>query len=560
MSEIIEYPSGTATQLGSGYDLLGRTSKFSPLKPVTMITEGRGPDITNLAFVESSYELSQFLRAGMEGAYDSLVFGASTKADFVEDTKINRYSLLFVVHAKAVRNTEIATRPKLSHEALEMIDGGEFIDFRSAFGDYYVSALTRGGELFGMIKIQTKSESEYSELKTKLNASGIGWSTSGNLEKLLAKHVASTRITVKVRVSGISNYTTPTTPSQLFSLVRRFPNKVMAHGSPLKVELKPISDFPEYPKGVSEFDAETRYALWNLSNHYLDYKMLLNNITFMLSSAGNRRFDFDSVSKTQVAEEKQKVLLKLEDLGSLADELISSTILPNDPSVVNFKSACAFEETLTLPNSIEVKNIPDIKIFPLQGHTRGDSDMKGHRPKIYIDAKINGDKRAPVCDIEVKMVEDQKDWTTFQDSAKVTVDDLRYSGFEFAGIHPKTGHIRAQAGKDDHKWHWYSSSDGGLLKRAKCRSDVRGKETGKIGAEVIRFNPVTMLIAPLKRPAPSPVRQSTFNSRRKEMVRYWMHKDPDTGRSSNRGDGNWRPVFSSDRRMGLPVGLSGGPG
>ena len=155
--------------LGSGYDLMKRTVKLSPLHDVQMQPMAGGPTEIDLSFIENASALSQFLKVGAEGAYDALAFKASVKAQFVEETQINKYSLLFVVHCKCIKDVEILQQPQLSETAGTMAADGHFTAFRRSYGDYYVSTLTRGGELFGMIQINTRSESEREQLLIDLD-------------------------------------------------------------------------------------------------------------------------------------------------------------------------------------------------------------------------------------------------------------------------------------------------------------------------------------------------------------------------------------------------------
>lgn len=524
MSEIIDYQVGSGTQLGSGFDLLGRAVKFSPLAPVSVTTEGSGPDETELKFIETSADLSQFLQVGAEGAFDAVAFKASAKSKFVLETKINKYSLLFVVHSRIIKGVEIVSQPTLNEKALGLATQGKHIAFRKAYGDYFTSALTRGGELFGMIKISTSSETRRQELQAELNASGIGWSAHADLESRIASKVARKDIQVTTRISGITGYKTPTTPEALFKLAQDFPNLVRAKGTPIKVELRPISDFPEYQEAVHQFDADTRYALWELSNHYIDYQMLWNDLDFMKSPAGRNRFDFDTVSKATVATEQAKVGRQLKALTSLSERLVLGKIKPNNPQVARFTHAHKFQQRLRIPNPIEQFMVPTVSVFPLT-RTRGDADMAGHNPHVKVRADLmSPSNRLIELKTYVKMKEDRKDWTTFEGTRKTTLLDLRRSGLKIVDYWPRKGVVTTQAGKNDHAWHWYGGTD--LIKRAHCRSDTKGRETGRIGADVVEFEPVNVVLAPLDRgPAPARTR-AVFKKQQKALSNYWVRRVP----------------------------------
>ncbi|RMH36928.1 MAG: hypothetical protein D6690_04590 [Nitrospirae bacterium] len=524
MSEIIDYRRGTRMHLGSGYDVLARTVKRSPLKPIQSGKEFYGDTDTDLRLVENASELHEFLQIGVEGVYDALMFKASVKSEFLLETNINSYSLFIVVRSSYVKEVEYADQPELSEEALRLIQRGQFTAFRQAYGDHYVASLTRGGELYGLIRIDTSSESERMELKMALKASGIGWSARTDLQSQLSKKVSTKSIRVRVRANGIANFRQPTTVADLIKLVEDLPQKVQAGGTPVKAELAPLTEFPQYTQAVVTFDSDTRYALFSLSRHYAEYVMLRNDIDFMLSPSATGRFNFDKVSKTTVRQQRTRVEQQLRTIDSLSDQLIHQRIRPNDRRITGFMDAYRFRGTLRLPNPIEEYRLSDVRVFPLRYNTRGDAEMAGHRPKIWITATLStpANRRVLNLRVHVKMQESKRDWTTFEDSLSTIAVDLRTTGLKIVSFKPTRGSLYAQAGKNDHNWHWYPGRD--LIKQAYCRSDTKGKETGRIGAEKIQFNAVRVEVASLAPPKPpKPVTVGAFATRVKKAVQFWAH-------------------------------------
>src|SRR5262245_36783073 len=139
MTEIIDYPDSSSLLLRSGYDILERTVRSSPLEEAPATTDKRPAGELELSFIEDSSQLSEFLKFGAQGAYDSLVFKGSVKSEFVEETQINKYSLLFVLHGRSVTSIDVADQPRLSAQAKALAASGNFIGFRQAFGDHYAS-------------------------------------------------------------------------------------------------------------------------------------------------------------------------------------------------------------------------------------------------------------------------------------------------------------------------------------------------------------------------------------------------------------------------------------
>lgn len=530
MTEMIDYVGGSM-MLGAGYDLVGRSVKQSPLNSFTKAEEGAGPVSSELEFIESAAHLNELLDIGAEGAYDSLLFSASGKADFVRETHIDEYSLLFIVHVSCVNKTEIVTAPMLSAQAKDLLSHGQLDQFRQSYGDHYISSVTRGGELFGMIRIDTRSVSDNTRLSSEASGSGFNWDVRTSVKAFIQRAASQTSINVRVRTSGITGYHNPTTVDDLIKLAEDFPAIVAAQGTPIKVGLSPLNELPEVHMDVRTLNVPVRLALAELSDRYLDYTVLFNNIQFMLSPKGADRFDFDSVSKDTVRQQKDKVNNKLQDLQLLAGKVMSGAIAPNDPSIRTFVPAYEFDNGLTLPNAIDTVQIGNWSIYPLPWAGGDDREMAGHRPWIDMGAQLTVIEGRSKLQLKVALVMTESgrhNPTKFEGSRTGVVVDLKYTGAQIVGFEPSIGALRARGGEDDHKWHWYDGTQ--LIKRAHCRSDVDGNETGRIGADAIELNPVRIIIScrtqkpSIDREQRIKLRIANIPTRRVALVDYWIRK------------------------------------
>jgi hypothetical protein len=512
MSELIDCPAGSTLLLGAGYDFVRRETKLSPLHPFEKISEPTGSLTTDLSFVEHAAELSSFLKVGAEGAYDSPAFHASLKSEFVQQTQINEYSLLFVVHCACAKQVDLASGiPGLNADALAMLRSGQLGAFRQSFGDHYIEALTRGGELFGVVQITTRSQRERESLKAELNAGGVSWSARGSFESKVSRSSSQVEIRLHTSFSGmpIADLKNPTTVGELFALVEQFPAKVAAAGTVVKALLRPIGDLPEYQQPTTGFDDPARQALAMLGDQFLEHTLLLNNLDFIVSHPD--RFAIDSVPLPEVQAYRPQVQARLREIEQLSLGVISGTLAADDARIAAFPSAQSLADTLRLPGALESFTPPDIGVFPLRFNTAGDAEMDGHSPLIDIDAVLTSpDQRTLALQVHVKMKENKADWTTFEDNwppapsaaagaaGQVSGFDLRHTGLQIVDFRPRSGALHAQAGHNDHDWHTYKGT--GLIASADCLSDINGKETGHIGARTIRFNPVQLVLGPLPRP------------------------------------------------------------
>lgn len=541
MSELIDVSAGSSLLLGAGYDFVRREAKLSPLQTLAKVSEAATSVTTDLSFVEHASELSSFLKVGAEGAYDSPAFHGSLKSEFVQQTQINEYSLLFVVRCACVKQVDMAGGiPALNADAQAMVRQAQLGAFRQSFGDHYVEALTRGGELFGVIQITTQSHSARESLKAELTAGGVSWSAHGSFESKVASSSTRHEIRLHTSISGvpIADLKNPTTVADLFALVEQFPARVAAGGTVVKALLRPVADLPGYQQTTGGIDEAVRHALAGLGDHFLEHLLLLNNLDFIIAHAD--RFDVDSVPLVEVQGYRPRVQARLREIEQLSTGLIHGQIKPEDTRVAGCAPAQTLADTLRLPSALESFTPPDIGVFPLRFNTRGDNEMDGHSPYIDIDATLSSpDQRTLALQVHVKMTENKADWTTFEDDwpqgssandrhpGMVAGFDLRHTGLQILDFQPRSGALHTQAGHNDHAWHTYAGT--GLVRNADCRSDINGKESGQIGASAIRFNPVKLVLGPLPRPRGAgpralPLPLDRLSVTRREALQFWVRR------------------------------------
>lgn len=120
----------------------------------------------------------------------------------------------------------------------------------------------------------------------------------------------------------------------------------------------------------------------------------------------------------------------------------------------------------------------------------GDSEMGGNNPKITVRAEVSergeGNRSRLVLEGWVQMVEGKPDWSSFYKSFSRPVINLP-EGCTLRK--PQDGSIDTNGGRNNHKWTWYNGK--GIIKKAKCRSDARGNDAGKLGCD-IEFQPLRL--------------------------------------------------------------------
>lgn len=508
MSDLIQYEPGMAFKLGCGFDLQANECRFSPFDPFSTETISVNDAPTEFHFIEDTSTLSTMFKFAAEGIYDSLVFRGSAQTDFLYESNINKYSLTFIVQCSAITKSEIiASTPKLSQDAKALLSAGNIAGFRQAYGTHFASTKICGGSLYGVFEIVTTSEQQRLEVAAQLDAKSVTWETSAQFQEKLAQIDSSIVTHTRIWPIGIegTSYSVPDDFAGLRAMAKNFPSLVAASDRPIKFEVRPLNQVPEVMAGFEDIPEPVRCAVATMSEHYLDYMLLCNDICYIESHQS--RFDLDTTPFDQVIQSRKSVQSRMNLISDISKRLVRGETPPNAPEVVGFTPAYVFAHTLTLPNQVEVVKLPDISMFPLRFNTKGDDEMKGHKPTTEITAALSTqDNKQFLLHAHVTMKEDRSDWTTFEDvwppdSSPHSTKTGPIGGFTLAGsgkrivsYAPTSGRLFAKAGANDWEWHDYPGMD--LIKSARCRSDTDGKETGKIGADRVSFNPIRVIVGP----------------------------------------------------------------
>ena len=169
-----------------------------------------------------SLGISQSLAVGF-GPFGSV----SEKVDFVRQLSLSTYSVCIVVHATHVQGitstTDFALNPNLAPpQSTEQMQ-----DFFRAYGDSFVSAVTRGAEYYAVYTYYAQTRSEREAVTTELKANGIfeGGTVDASFQSKLDRVTKNTnvRIAFSQNVSGLANPKLPN-PDQLVQYAIDFPS------------------------------------------------------------------------------------------------------------------------------------------------------------------------------------------------------------------------------------------------------------------------------------------------------------------------------------------------
>lgn len=490
----VDYQPGV--QLGKGFEILDDTIRGECV--TFQLDAGEGIGATGqekdyeLEEVTDNLQFSEMIDLSVAASYSAAFSKAEAKAEFVKEQKLNQYAATVVATSKVTNQPKVATKVKLTEPMAELARKSP-ADFRQKCGSYYVSAVTTGGELYGYISIETKNVKEKEALSAMFNAKKGLFKASGELDKTLEKEMASRRTRVKVHELGGTTETV-ISPEELIAKFKGFAEAISKGAArPYKASLQSYRTLPNFP-ALSEL-SETERELEKIMSFALQYMTLLEDVSYAMG----HRDQFvipagaDGALKALRTDiERQLAIAEAAAHQCRTGATCSVPALRNPDDLrgqlpLRYRSACQITQ-LTLPQQgFEIR---------AQKLARGDGEMKGHNPRITLEATIVPDGTRLNLRATLKMEEDRKDWTTFTGAFDQVVfdtagnEDLRDCTYDLAKIAPLAGRLEGRGGKDNHEWTTYGGT--GLIKTANCRSDTSGDDTGKLSCKEIQLVPLQL--------------------------------------------------------------------
>lgn len=163
---------------------------------------------TTMKSLAQSLEIEQSLSVGY-GPFGSV----SQKMKFVRNLEVTTYSVSIVVYARHVLGTESITGVGLKSGEMPPATDDEIRAFIRAYGDTYVSSVTRGGEYYAVYTFHSQTKREQESLMTELKAKGVidvvkvDTSVQTKLDKFISE--SSTSVTFSQSMSGVNGVKLP---------------------------------------------------------------------------------------------------------------------------------------------------------------------------------------------------------------------------------------------------------------------------------------------------------------------------------------------------------------
>lgn len=283
----------------AGFDY-GMGVAFAKANPLARGVKGEHTQVEGAGAGNGSYAVNQVttteevetsLGISAEASGGCGLFSANARFNFSRDSKVRSSSIVLILSATEQQGFWQVDEPALSQEAAALMTQGKGQLFCDRYGDCFVRGMYVGGQFFGIIRIDTRSE----ESKLKIGASmggsygGFGGKAAMDLSETCKTESASIYCNYYYEGGRVTGR--PTTPAELLEMYDKWAQTVRDQPMPYQVALSPYSivNGPEPPNAIDlEHQRDILYRCAKLRSATIDK---LNIIDYILDPLHSKEFE-----------------------------------------------------------------------------------------------------------------------------------------------------------------------------------------------------------------------------------------------------------------------------
>ena len=215
----------SSMSVGGGFDSRSFRSRGDCVTREDSESPGGYRQRADITVVKSASEFKEFMGVSAEAAIKAAFFEFGGKAGFAESIKLDSYAVYGVVRITVLASPQVLRDVTLTATATDLLSEKYEDGFRQACGDEFVKSVTKGGELYGVIRVETETEEQRKEATTSLGGSYKLFSASVDTTKEVATALQNYRKTISVWMTG-ADLPLPTTLDQMIGTATQFAKSV----------------------------------------------------------------------------------------------------------------------------------------------------------------------------------------------------------------------------------------------------------------------------------------------------------------------------------------------
>ena len=241
-----DYGIGVKSSTG-GRMQLGATGNPTPVKDAAGGSGG-----FKMLKIEQTSELEDHLGISADASGGVGLFSASDRFSFSKDCKVQQNSITLLLTCSQVNGFTQIDRPVLDPEAAALVQNGQVDLFDQRYGDCFVGGLLTGGEFFGVVRIDVKSEQDKQDIENSLSGSYGPFSGDVSLSVQSAMKQTQSHAETFLYYEGGNVQTKPQSPAELFAAADEWSKSVLQTPKPYKALLLPwiLANGPNPPNAA----------------------------------------------------------------------------------------------------------------------------------------------------------------------------------------------------------------------------------------------------------------------------------------------------------------------
>lgn len=377
MLETAEYMSGM--NIGLGYT--PRTKTVHPVPALININSTRNVfDATGqkvyfqVELLKNNLSLSKQLKVSASASLTyAMTASGSAKATFMSSFKFNSYSVYVLVRVNVENQHTLLdlTKVKFNEEAIKTYTKNPQ-EFNKIYGSTFVYGIITGGDYYGILEIESKSEEEHREIKASLSGKATYGLFSGqasvSFEQSLTKITSTYHMKAHVLRDGGQGGLQNISPEQLINDALAFPGQLLGgKGIPLSVLLLPYENLPHPGVIIEPCSREDSDCLNRLGENYEKLKKKQNDLIYALE---NKEY-FPDIDETTVTERIKSIQIEMKAIEENAAEYT------RDPSKCNIPELKQELLDYVLPKQVQPSRLGNKWYIELGGGYLGIYERNG---------------------------------------------------------------------------------------------------------------------------------------------------------------------------------------
>lgn len=227
-------PSGMA--YGTGYDYVSQNIAGTCVRFDPPAAQGVGnvDRKLNIEVLEDMTALTRHLSVSASAKMRMGLYSGSAKASYTSQSVKDSTSVFVAVYSEVIGYTFTVRNPRLDDGSGGGVNwkdkfSSEVATFRASCGDRFMTSITTGGKLVGILKISTSSDKEKAAVTANVKAkSALFNSGSASLRETTSSLMRQYQASITMFETGPADNASPTSFDSFMDAIEAFPDKAIA--------------------------------------------------------------------------------------------------------------------------------------------------------------------------------------------------------------------------------------------------------------------------------------------------------------------------------------------